>query len=109
MAGWDYVIGETAYDRPFVFFEKGAIVGFNATGVTSVTLTIKNADLSPTGITNVLLAIDTPNPLRAFYFVNALTPNIPQQEGSYLVTFTVNIAPGTVRKTFELDLRVFNG
>jgi len=109
MAGWDYVVGETAFDRPFVFFEKGSPIGFNATGVTSVTMTIKNADLSLTGINDIICAIDTINPLRVFYFVNALTPNIPQTEGQYLVTFTVNIAPGTVRKTFELDLRVFNG
>lgn len=109
MAGWDYVVGETAFDRPFQFFEKGSQIGFNATGVSAVTLTIKNADLTLTGITDVPLAIDTANPLRALYHVNALTPNIPQTPGSYLVTFTVQIDPTTVRKTFELDLRVFNG
>lgn len=111
MAGWDYIIGETNFDRPFAFFAKGAVSGFDATGVTAVTMKILNSDLSAVSppISGVALTVDTANPLRALLAVNAGTPNVPQTVGSYLVYFTVTIAGTEVRKTFELDLRVFNG
>ena len=108
MAGWDYIIGETGYNRPFVFFDKGSNEGVDATGVTSVTMTIYDPDLTATTppINNIALTVDTPNPLRALLAVT--TSVVPQTEGSYIVVFTVTI--GTeIRKTFELDLRVFFG
>ena len=110
MAGWDYIIGETGYDRPFVVYDKGTGLAFDATGVTSVTMTILNADLTATaaGSTNVALTVDTANPLRVLLPVVVATPNIPQAAGSYIVHLTVTIG-AVIRKTFELDLRVFNG
>ena len=110
MAGWDYIIGETGYDQPFVLFDKGTGKAVNGTGITSQTMTIRDSDLSATSpaITNIALTVDTANPLRLLLGVVAGTPTVPQTTGSYLVTITVIIA-GETRKTFELDLRVFNG
>ena len=110
MAGWDYIIGETAYNRPFVFIDKGTNEGYDGTGVSTVTMTILDADLTATtpAINNIAVTVDTVNPLRVLLAVNSGTPNVPQTEGSYIVQFTVNLGP-EVRKTFELDLRVYNG
>ncbi len=110
MAGWDYIIGETGFDRPFVVFDKGTGLAFDGTGITSATMTILNSDLSATSpaINNVALTVDTANPLRLLLAVNSSTPNVPQTAGSYIVQFTITLG-GEIRKTFELDLRVFNG
>ena len=110
MAGWDYIVGETGYDRPFVFFATGETVGFDATGITTLQMTILKADQTATApaISDVAVVIDTVNPLRGKLAVNSGTPNVPQTPGSYLVQFKVTIG-GEIRKTFELDLRVFNG
>jgi len=108
MAGWDYIVGETNYDQPFAFIDKGTNEGFDGTGVTTVTMTIIDSDLSPTSpvINNIATIVDTANPLRVKLAVT--TSKVPQAEGSYIAQFTVTI--GTqVRKTFELGLRVYNG
>lgn len=111
MAGWDYIKGETGYDRPFVMIDKGTNEGFDATGVTAVTMTILEADLSATtpAIADIAVSVDTADPLRVLLAVNSGTPNVPQTEGSYVVQFTVTIVGTEIRKTFELDLRVYNG
>ncbi len=110
MAGWDYIKGETGYNRPFVIFDKGTGEAVDGTGVSSVTMTILDSDLSATtpAIDNVAVSVDTQNPLRVLLAVNASTPNVPQTIGSYIVQFKVTIG-SEVRKTYELDLRVFNG
>jgi len=110
MAGWDYIIGETGYDRPFALIDKGTNEGFDGTGVTSVDMTIINSDLSDTApaINNIVCVIDQANPLKIHLAVDATTPNVPQTTGSYIVQFRTARA-GEIRKTFELDLRVFNG
>jgi len=111
MAGWNYIVGETGYDRPFVFFDNGTNEEFDATGVSSVTMKILNTDLTATSppITGIALTVDTANPLRALLSVNSSTPNVPQTPGNYIVFFTVTISGTEIRKTFELDLRVYNG
>jgi hypothetical protein len=107
MAGWDYIIGETGYNRPFVLFDQGTGKAVDGTGITSATMDIRNSDLSP-NITGTVLTVDTVNPLRVLLPVNSSTPNVPQTTGSYLATITITIG-AEIRKTFELDLRVFNG
>ena len=108
MAGWDYIIGESGYDQPFVFFNKSDREATDGTLFTAGTLTIRNSDLSATTITNVAVVIDTLDPLRVLYDVDGTTSTVPQVVGSYLVTITMT-GGGQVKKTFELDLRVFNG
>jgi hypothetical protein len=110
MAGWDYIIGETGYNQPFVLFDNGTNGPVDGTGISAATMTIRNTDLSFTSpaITDIALSVDTANPLKIKLLVNSATPNVPQTTGQYLVTFTVTIG-SEVRKTFELDLRVFNG
>ncbi len=111
MAGWNYIVGETGYNRPFVFFDNGTNEAFDGTGVTSVTMEILNTDLTATSpaISGIALTVDTANPLRALLAVNKDTPNVPQTPGNYIVTFTVTLSGSEIRKTFELDLRVYNG
>jgi hypothetical protein len=110
MAGWDYIVGETGYDQPFGFIDKGTNEGFDGTGVTTVTMTIINTDLTALAvpIADIACVVDQANPLKIHLAVVAGTPNVPQAEGSYIVQFTVTIG-GEVRKTFELGLRVYNG
>lgn len=110
MAGWNYIIGETGYDQPFVLFDKGTGKAVDGTGITAQTITIRDSDLSFTSpaITNIALTLVTANPLKVKLPVVAATPNVPQTTGSYLVTLTITIS-AEVRKTFELDLRVYNG
>ena len=110
MAGWNYIIGETAYDQPFVLFDKGTGEAVDGTGITAQTMTIRDSNLSFTtpAITDVALTLVTANPLKVKLTVAEAIPNVPQAVGSYLVTLTITL--GTeVRKTFELDLRVYNG
>ena len=111
MAGWDYIVGETGYDRPFVIFDKGTGLAFDGTGISAATMTILNADLTATaaGSTNVALTVDTANPLRVLLGVDSGVPNVPQVPGSYIVQFKITISGTEIRKTFELDLRVYNG
>ncbi len=111
MAGWNYIKGESGFDRPIVVFEKGKIKGFDATGVTAVTYTIIESDLTPTtpAISNVATTVDVVNPLRVLVAVDATGNTVPQTPNSYIVQFKVTIAGTEIRKTFELDLRVFNG
>lgn len=111
MAGWDYIKGETGFDRPIVIFEKGKLTGFDGTGVTAVTYTIIESDLTPTSpvISGVATIVDTANPLRVLLAVDATGNTVPQTPNSYIVQFKVTIAGTEIRKTFELDLRVFNG
>jgi len=110
MAGWDYIIGETGYDQPFVLFDKGTGNAVDGTGITAHTMTILDSDLTATtpAINDIALTLVTANPLKVKLPVVAATPNVPQTIGSYLVTITVTIS-GEVRKTFELGLRVHNG
>ena len=110
MAGWDYIIGETGYDQPFDFIDKGTNAGYDATGVTTVTMTILDPDLTATtpAIADIPCTVDVVDPLKVKLAVNQGTPNVPQVEGSYLVQFTVTLG-AEVRKTFELGLRVYNG
>ncbi len=110
MAGWDYIIGETGYNRPFVVFDKGTGEPVDATGITSALMTILEADLTATtpAISDIALTVDTANPLRVLLAVNAGTPNVPQSTGSYLVQLKITIG-SEIRKTYEVDLRVFNG
>ncbi len=110
MAGWDYIVGETGYNQPFVFIDKGTGQGFDATGVSTVTMTILDADLTPTSpaIADIPCSVDVIDPLRVLLAVNSSTPNVPQAEGSYIAQFKITIG-GQVRKTFELGLRVYNG
>ncbi len=111
MAGWNYIKGETGFDRPFVVFEKGQTEGFDATGVTAVSYTIIESDLTPTTpvISGVATTIDTANPLRVLIAVDDTGNTVPQTPNSYIVQFKVTIAGVEVHKTFELDLRVYNG
>ena len=110
MAGWDYIVGETGYNRPFVFWDKGTNLAFDGTGVTTVTMTILDADLTATTppIAAIPLVVTQANGLEAYLPVVAATPNVPQTPGTYVVQFTITIS-GEIRKTFELDLRVYNG
>ncbi len=110
MAGWDYIKGETGYNQPFVMIDKGTNEGYDATGVTAVTMTILDPDLTATtpAIADITCSVDTINPLRILLGVNEGTPNVPQTEGSYIVQFKVTLG-AEIRKTFELGLRVFNG
>ena len=111
MAGWDYIKGEAGFDRPFVIFEKGQTLGFDATGVTAVSYTIIKSDLTATTppISDVATTIDVVNPLRVLVAVDASGNTVPQTPDSYIVQFKVTIAGVVIKKTFELDLRVFNG
>ena len=112
MAGWDYIIGETGYDQPFVMFKKSDRLAYNGTGISAATMTIINSDLTPVSptISDIALTVDTADPLRVLLaVVSSGSITVPQGVGSYLVTFTVTISGVEIRKTFELDLRVFNG
>ena len=84
MAGWDYIIGETGYNRPFVFFDKGTGKAVNATGITALTMSIFDSDLTALipAINNIALTVDTSDPLRGLLVVNQGTPNVPQTEGT---------------------------
>jgi len=108
MAGWDYIVGEGGYDQPFVFIDKGTNEGFDATGVTSVLMTILDSDLSATvpPISDEATTVDTADPLRTKLAVT--TAKVPQAEGSYIAQFKITIG-GEIRKTYELGLRVYNG
>jgi hypothetical protein len=110
MAGWDYILGETGYDQPFGFIDKGTNEGFDGTGVLSVDMTIINSDLSDTApaINAISCVIDQANPLKIHLAVDSTAPNVPQTEGSYIVQFRT-ARSGELRKTYELGLRVFNG
>ncbi len=110
MAGWDYIIGETGYNRPFVVFDKGTGEAVDGTGITTALMTILDSDLTATtpAINDISLTVDTQNPLRVLLAVNASTPNVPQTIGSYLVQLKITIG-SEIRKTYEIDLRVFNG
>jgi len=111
MAGWDYIVGETGYDRPFVFWDKGTNLAFDGTGVTAVTMTILDADLTATtpAIADIPLVVTQANGLEAYLTVAAGTPNVPQTPATYVVQFTITVNGTEIRKTFELDLRVYNG
>jgi len=108
MAGWDYIIGESGYNRPFVVFDKGTGKAVDATGITTALMTILDSDLTPTtpAINDIALTVDTVNPLRVLLPVT--TSVVPQTIGSYLVQLKITIG-SEIRKTYEVDLRVFNG
>ncbi len=108
MAGWDYIIGESGYNRPFVVFDKGTGKAVDGTGITSAEMTILDSDLTPTSpaISDIALTVDTANPLRVLLAVT--TSVVPQTIGSYLVQLKITIG-SEIRKTYEVDLRVFNG
>ena len=108
MAGWDYIVGEGGFLQPFVFFNSSDREATDGSFFTAGTLTILNSDLSATSVTDVAIIIDTLNPLRVLYDVDGTTSTVPQVVASYLVTITMT-GSGQVKKTFELDLRVFNG
>jgi len=108
MAGWDYIVGEGGFDQPFVFFNSSDREATDGSIFTAGTLTILNSDLSSTSVTDEAIVIDTLDPLRVLYAIDGTNATIPQVPASYLVTITMTGA-GQVKKTFELDLRVFNG
>jgi hypothetical protein len=108
MAGWDYIVGESGYDQPFVFFNNSNRQPTDGSIFTAGTITIRNSDLSATTVTNAAINIDTLDPLRILYFIDGTNASVPQAVASYLVTITMT-GSGQVKKTFELDLRVFNG
>ena len=112
MAGWDYIIGETGYDQPFVMFKKSDRLAYNGTGISAATMSIVNSDLTDVSppISNIVLTVNTADPLRVLLAVlSSGSITVPQTKGSYLVIFTVTISGTEIRKTFELDLRVFRG
>ena len=78
MAGWDYIIGETGYNRPFVFWDKGTNLAFDGTGVTTVTMTILKSDLTATApaIANIPLVVTQVNGLEAYLAVASATPMV---------------------------------
>ena len=109
MADWDYIVGETGYNQPFVIYDKRTKSPVDGTGIISATITIVKSDLSATSpaINDVSMSIDTSNPLRLLY--NVTTSNVPQTEGSYLAVISMNYPSSKKRKTFEVDLRVHRG
>jgi hypothetical protein len=111
MADWDYIVGETGYNQPFVIYDKRTKLPVDGTGITSATITIVKSDLSAVSpaITDAAMSVDTVNPLRLLYSVSSATPNVPQTEGSYLAIISMNYPSSKKRKTFELDLRVYRG
>ena len=110
MSDWDYIVGETQFLQPFEIYDKRTKLQIDGTGLTTATLTIMKSDLTAVSpaITNQSLTINIYNPLRLLYTVNAGTPNVPQTEGSYRVIITLNTG-AELRKTFEMDLRVYRG
>ena len=102
MAGWNYIKGESGFDRPIVVFEKGKITGFDATGVTAVTYTIIESDLTATTpvISDVATTVDVVNPLRVLIAVDATGNTVPQTPNSYIVQFKVTISGVVIRKIF---------
>lgn len=110
MSDWDYIVGETQFLQPFEIYDKRTKLQINGTGLTSATLTIVKSDLTAVSpaILNQSVSIDTYNPLRLLYAVNAGTTNVPQTEGSYRAIITLNFG-AEIRKTFEMDMRVYRG
>ena len=108
MSDWDYVVGETLYNQGFQMFNKGYGGAYDRTGVTSATITILKSDLTAAtpSVSNVAMSVDTTNPLRLLYAVT--TAKMPQTAGAYLAIVTITLTT-TVRKTFEIDLRVHRG
>ena len=108
MAGWDYIIGETGYNRPFVVFDKGTGKAVDATGITTALMPILDPDLTPTtpALSDIALTVYTATPLRVLLPVT--TAVVPQVIGSYLVQLKITIG-SEIRKTYEVDLRVYNG
>ena len=108
MSDWDYVVGETGYNQPFIFYDKGTKLQYVGTGITTATITILKSDLTAAtpAVTDASMSIDTLDPLRVIYAVT--TANMPQTAGAYVAIITTS-GGGQTRKTFEVDLRVHRG
>lgn len=109
MADWDYIAGEGGYDQGFQVFARGGSNGFDGTGISTVTLDIKDSDGTDTApaLNGQAVTIDTTNPLRLEYAVT--TAKMPQNPGMYLYTFILTDGAALTRKTFEGNLQVHRG
>ena len=113
MADWNYIAGEDQFNQDFALIDKSEAGGqFDGTDITDVDMTILKSDLSAVSppIQNVTMSIVKNNPMRLRYQINISTNNMPQTPGSYLAIIRlIDSINGEVRKTFEMDLRVFIG
>ena len=110
MSDWDYVVGEGGYNQGFQAFQQGGgETGFDGTGLTTVTLDIKDSDGSDTApaLNGQVVTIDTTDPLRVVYAVTVA--KMPQNPGIYLFTFIMTDGASLTRKTFEGNLQVHRG
>jgi hypothetical protein len=108
MSDWDYIVGEGGYNQGFQVFEKGE-GAMDGTGLTTVTLDIKDSDGTDTApaLNGQAVTIDTNDPLRVVYAVT--TAKMPQNEGMYRFTFIMTDGAALTRKTFRGDLEVHKG
>ena len=113
MADWNYIAGEDGFNQDFALIDKSEAGGqFDGTLITNAEITILNSDLSPVSppILNKTMGIVTNDPLRLRYVIDLNDNNMPQTPASYLAFITIrDTVNGTIRKTFEIDLRVFIG
>lgn len=113
MADWNYIAGEDGFNQDFALIDKSEAGGeFDGTDITDADMTILNSDLSAVSppIQNKVMAIVQNNPLRLRYVIDLSDNNMPQTPASYLAFIRLqDSATGEIRKTFEIDLRVFIG
>jgi len=111
MSDWNYIVGEDLFNQDFLLFDRGTNKQFDATLFNTVDMTIVKSDLTAVtpAIANVAMTFVTKNPARVRYAVTVSPAIVPQTVGSYLATIKLVVTASTVRKTFELDLRVFRG
>jgi len=113
LADWNYIAGTDKFNQDFALIDAGDVGGqFNGSDIDAADITILNSDLSAVSppITNKTMAILTNNPLTLRYVINLSDNNIPQTPASYLAFIRLrDTVLGTIRKTFEIDLRVFLG
>ena len=109
MSDWKYMVGEQNYSQDFPIFDRGTKAAFDGTNITSATISIKDtklADLAPP-LNNQAMTIPENNPLKLRYAIT--TSNMPQTPGNYIAVITLNGTGSLVRKTYEIDLRVYTG
>jgi len=109
MSDWNYITGEDLFNQDFILFDKGTNKQFDADTFDTVDMTIVKADLTAVSpaIANVVMSFVTKNPARVRYAISGT--NMPQTVGSYLATIKLIKTSSTIRKTFEINLRVFRG
>lgn len=109
MSDWNYIVGEDLFNQDFLLFDRGTNEQFDATLFNTVDMTIVKSDLTAVtpAIANVAMTFVTKKPAKVRYAISGT--NMPQTVGSYLATIKLIVTASTVRKTFELDLRVFRG